>query len=661
MEHALHHLIQWINENPHWSGIITFLISTSESVAVIGTIIPGSVMMTAIGSLIGAGILPFWSTMGWAILGAIAGDGISYGMGYYFKDNIDRIWPFTRHPDWLEKGRYFFHKHGGKSVFFGRFIGPIRAIVPLIAGSLSMRPLKFFVANVLSGIGWAPAYMLPGLLLGAAAQELPSDIAGKFMLLLLGILLLLLLITWLINLTITHFMRFANWGLDKLWKESPESNLTKMMKKILHSVDPDATHGQLGHVLALILTLIAFLVLMTSTMHHGIATQLNTPLHHFFRSIYSARLSAAMLGISMFGEKWIVLPAVVISAFLLLLVRQPKNAFFWFFNAALTANAIIIVKNIVQSARPTGIVLMRHGYSFPSGHTTLTIALYGFFCYLFSIKKSGATRWGSFITVTTLGVLVAISRLYLGVHWFSDVLGGGILGSTCLLISIILYKRVKTETLHPYYFPITVLISLLFTGSWFIAGHYSKYLANYHPVWETTHISKKIWWKSKGELTPSFRKNRFGMPVQAINLQWASQLHTIKKLLASSGWKNYVNGRKQKKFELEHNIKHLYLPLHLYKTRRPSLTMTHTSPKKTLILVLRLWTSDLDLTDTPLPLWIGTINAYNDEKKGVLFESEKWDHLDTTSEFRKLLKNSVFIKRVTTKHNTKLLLIKSKK
>src|SRR5579863_1927032 len=108
-------ILQWINEHPNLAGLATFIISAAESVAIIGTIVPGSVMMTAIGALIGAGIIPFWSTLIWAILGAIAGDGISYWMGYHFKSRLNYIWPFKTHPSLLASGKIFFDKHGAKS------------------------------------------------------------------------------------------------------------------------------------------------------------------------------------------------------------------------------------------------------------------------------------------------------------------------------------------------------------------------------------------------------------------------------------------------------------------------------------------------------------------------------------------------------------------
>src|SRR5579871_4881534 len=147
-------LLQWLNAHPELAGLFTFIISASESVAIIGTIVPGSITMTALGALAGAGVIPLWETLFFAILGAIVGDGISYWIGHYFKDRLHQMWPFKNNPSILRRGEMFVHKYGIMSVFIGRFIGPVRALIPMVAGMLGMRPLQFTIANVTSAIGW---------------------------------------------------------------------------------------------------------------------------------------------------------------------------------------------------------------------------------------------------------------------------------------------------------------------------------------------------------------------------------------------------------------------------------------------------------------------------------------------------------------------------
>src|SRR5262245_55948100 len=128
----------WLYAHPRWALLITFLVALTESLAIIGSIIPGSVTMTAIGILAGAGVMRIDLTFLAAILGAIAGDSSSYLLGYAFRDQLITIWPFSRYPNWLLYGKEYFARHGGKSILVGRFIGPLRSIIPLIAGMMHM-------------------------------------------------------------------------------------------------------------------------------------------------------------------------------------------------------------------------------------------------------------------------------------------------------------------------------------------------------------------------------------------------------------------------------------------------------------------------------------------------------------------------------------------
>ncbi|HEX4045528.1 MAG TPA: DedA family protein, partial [Gammaproteobacteria bacterium] len=238
-------ILQWLNANPEWAGFATFVISAAESVAIIGTIVPGTITMTAIGALAGAGIIPLWATIFWAILGAVFGDGISYWMGYYFKDRLHRIWPFHNNPGLLQKGEMFVHKYGVMSVFIGRFVGPVRALVPMIAGMLGMKPVQFTVANITSAIGWAPIYMLPGIMLGAASLELPPDIAIQVMLVLLLISLFVLMCMWLTYKLLQLINIQTDQFLNRIWNALKHSRYFHLATIVLKHHDPKQLHGQL--------------------------------------------------------------------------------------------------------------------------------------------------------------------------------------------------------------------------------------------------------------------------------------------------------------------------------------------------------------------------------------------------------------------------------
>ena len=177
-------LLDWIAAHPHWAGGAVFLVAFSESLAIVGLVMPGAFLMFGIGALIGLGHLDFLPTAAWAIAGAILGDGLSFWLGHHYHQQLRSLWPFRNHPRLINRGVDFFHRHGGKSILFGRFVGPVRPIMPAVAGMLGMPVPRYVVINVLSGIAWAPAYLLPGMLFGASL-ELAAAVTGRLVLLLL--------------------------------------------------------------------------------------------------------------------------------------------------------------------------------------------------------------------------------------------------------------------------------------------------------------------------------------------------------------------------------------------------------------------------------------------------------------------------------------------
>ncbi len=141
-----------------------FLLAFGESLAVVSLLLPATAILFALSGLLGASGIPFWPCWAAAALGAILGDCVSYWIGHRFKDRLPRLWPLTRVPDLLPRGQAFFHKWGVAGVFIGRFFGPLRAAVPLVAGTCGMKLLPFMLANLASALVWATGILSPGFL-----------------------------------------------------------------------------------------------------------------------------------------------------------------------------------------------------------------------------------------------------------------------------------------------------------------------------------------------------------------------------------------------------------------------------------------------------------------------------------------------------------------
>lgn len=160
-------VLRGISDNFWLSMLFIFLVCLGEAVFIVGALVPSMPILLLTGGIIAQGELPFWPIFFAAALGAVVGDAISYYVGWLLKDRIKSIWPFTRYVGLIEKGQSFFRRHGGKSIFIGRFITGVKAVIPGVAGMMGMPYRYFTLINVISAFIWAAAHILPGMLLTA--------------------------------------------------------------------------------------------------------------------------------------------------------------------------------------------------------------------------------------------------------------------------------------------------------------------------------------------------------------------------------------------------------------------------------------------------------------------------------------------------------------
>lgn len=191
----IHNLLPAIEHFRMLGYWVVFLFSLLESLAFVGVVVPGALFVVFAGSLAAKGYFDIGDLVWFASAGAILGDGISFRMGrgghIRFREG-NRIFK----PGLLEKGKEFFARHGGKSVFLGRFVGLIRAVIPFVAGLSGMEVKRFTLWNVASAILWAAAHLLAGYFLGEAWKAVETW-STRFGLVLAAILLLALCAYWL--------------------------------------------------------------------------------------------------------------------------------------------------------------------------------------------------------------------------------------------------------------------------------------------------------------------------------------------------------------------------------------------------------------------------------------------------------------------------------
>ncbi len=154
--------LRLIEANRAWAGLIFGLMAFGESLVVIGVLVPATGIMMATGALVGAGTVPFVDIWIGGALGAALGDTVSYWVGRKLGPGVDRLWPFSRHPETLAAARNVFAHWGWAAIVVGRFIGPLRASVPTVAGITAMPHATFQAANIGSAILWIPVLVFPG-------------------------------------------------------------------------------------------------------------------------------------------------------------------------------------------------------------------------------------------------------------------------------------------------------------------------------------------------------------------------------------------------------------------------------------------------------------------------------------------------------------------
>ena len=137
----------------------------------------------------------------------------------------------------------------------------------------------------------------------------------------------------------------------------------------------------------------------------------------------------------------------IATVMLFLFIKNKKIGLSIISNIVIIAVLNQLLKRILQRPRPTEFRIVEEtGYSFPSGHSMVSMAFYGYLIYLiYRYIKNKYIKWSLIVLLSILICLIGISRIYLGVHYTSDVLGGFLLSISYLVVYISLIKKILSE------------------------------------------------------------------------------------------------------------------------------------------------------------------------------------------------------------------------
>lgn len=182
MEELVRSATTFVTEYGAWAGPVIGILAFGESLAVVGLLIPATALMIAVGGLIGSGVIDPLPVIACGVAGAVLGDWVSYALGRSIGPSIYRRWPLNRHRTSVARARLFFRHYGFMSIFVGRFLGPLRSTIPLVAGVMDMQHRRFQLANVTSALLWVPLMFAPGYFaaksLGSVEQITEAHLLG---------------------------------------------------------------------------------------------------------------------------------------------------------------------------------------------------------------------------------------------------------------------------------------------------------------------------------------------------------------------------------------------------------------------------------------------------------------------------------------------------
>ena len=406
-----------------------------------GVPLPGETILLASGVLVQQGHLDLEDAIVFGILGAVMGDQLGYWAGREGGRRFVLRWGryvFIT-PERLARAEAFFERHGGKAVFLARFFSGLRVFGALVAGISRMRWGIFILYNVLGGAVWATAVVLLGYFLGSSLGLVERWLGRAT--LVLALILALVVAFYLANRWAAHNRaRVVEWG-EALLAFPPVARLRMrydvQLRWLLRRLTP-------GQYLGLHLTVGLLAAAGGLWLFGGLAEDVLTgdPLVRFDRALddyLHARATPPFtiffLVVTALGSiEAVVLLGVVVATFLALGRRW---LFLGSWLAAVAGSAVLnyLLKQLFERPRPyfEHPLLVETSYSFPSGHAMESFVVYGMLAYFAVLAmRTWESRVAVVFGTTLLVVLIGFSRMYLGVHYFSDILAGYAAGGVWL-------------------------------------------------------------------------------------------------------------------------------------------------------------------------------------------------------------------------------------
>ena len=396
---------------------LVFLLPAVEASLFAGVLVPGEVAVLLGGVLANEGRLSLWTVIGVASLGAIIGDSIGYEVGRRFGERLlSRLPRRLVQPQHVQRAKTLIDRRRGWAIFLGRFTAALRALIPGMAGVARLPYHSFLLWNVLGGAAWASETALVGYLAGRGYR------AAEHRLSLIGFGLLALIISG------YAFARMRDHPALRGWLD--------------RRLSTDRWTGRPLTMLIAAVTATGWLftgVLQDVLAGDGVATA-DPHLHAAALGLRTGWLTTLATITTQLGSSAVIYP-LLLAVGVVLAVGYHRYAETALSTAALISSQTLrtLTSRVVDRPRPPRAdwLIAASGQAWPSGHAATAMLAYGLVvALLWPVLTRRVTR---IIVVTAAGLIVitvGLSRVYLGVHWASDVLGGWAFGALWLTLAV---------------------------------------------------------------------------------------------------------------------------------------------------------------------------------------------------------------------------------
>jgi len=527
-------LLNWLTANPGWAGFWVFVMSFVESLAFVGILVPGIIILFGVGALISLGamdLLPIWL---WGSLGAFAGDIVSYAIGRRYRSHLADMWPFARFPRMLERGRQYFRVHGPKSVVIGRFIGPLRPVIPVTAGMLGLEPRRFLLVDIPACIAWTPAYLIPGMLFGASL-EVASEYAGRMSLVLI-IAVVVLWLTWWVIWTAYELLasRSARWLRHFIRWLRRHPVFRRIAGPLLDSNQPEVLSITMMGLL-LVLLFWGMVMLLFLSPFSATPQAIDQSVQAYALALRNHVADPLMIALTQLSRLWVLIPTSMAVLLWLIGAGRKKAALHWL----VAMGGGVVLQVLIGWALRSTPLLSEAGANTrydPSAALTLATVVLGYFAVMIARElKRRKRKWPYVITGLLLSLLV-LSRLYLGLDWLSGALVGVALGMAWTFVVGIAYRQRAMRAFNGTAASLIFFGMLAATFAWQVEQNLESDIAALKVPLLQREIPARDWWANDWQSLPSERTALQTVAARQFNFQFAGNPEDLAKVLASQGW-----------------------------------------------------------------------------------------------------------------------------